>query len=156
MRKIITMKEQLEKLKSILEVVKNTETLIERQQQNYNESDNEVQECSSNLQPQICGKTDNLRCAKNKTLQDAKSESNISNKELKNQKQANKFKMNPNERERIKLQSELQAKKRELEELMFKHKGFVNFDYTRMKFYLSPLFFSCYSCDIELKSRFSH
>lgn len=122
-RKIVTMKQQLEKLKGILEVVKNTESLIERQQQNCNESDNEVQE-TSNIQSQMCtNKTDNLRCAKNKTQQDCKQDSNMSVKEHKNQKQINKSKMNANERERIKLHTELQAKKRELEELMFKHKA---------------------------------
>lgn len=147
------MKQQLEKLKGILEVVKNTETLIERQQQNYNESDNELQE-NSNLQPQICSKTDNLRCTKNKTQQDAKSEINISSKELKNQKQSNKFKLNANERERIKLQFELQAKKRELEELMFKHKGilFILVIFNKP----SMILFFLYSRHIEFKSRFSH
>lgn len=121
-QKIVTMKKQLEKLKGILEVVKNTETLIETQQQNFNESDGEQQQESS------CNKTDNLRCSKNRDVAKgggtSSSSNNIVAREPKmNEKQINKSKLNANERERIKLQSELQAKKRELEELMFKHKG---------------------------------
>lgn len=84
------MKNQLKILK---QVVKNTESLIETQQQNF----------------------------KNKTAPEIKIESNKGHKM--NQKQINKTKINSNERERMKLQVELQAKKRELEELMFKHKG---------------------------------
>lgn len=118
-RKIIGMKNHLEKLKDMLEVVKDTESILEVQ--NTNESDNEIQDNAR----AVCPKSDNLKCSKNRT----QSESNISlidpkTKDMKtNEKQINKCIINENERKRMQLQSELQAKKRELEELMCKHKG---------------------------------
>lgn len=116
------MKNHLEKLKDMLEVVKDTESILEAQ--NMNESDNEIQDNARAM----CPKSDNLKCSKNRT----QSESNISlidsktSKDMKtNEKQINKCIINENERKRMQLQSELQAKKRELEELMCKHKGIL-------------------------------
>lgn len=122
-RRIVTMKDQLAKLKEMLEVVKSTESILETQ--NVNESDLEVQENAHALP----AKSDNLRRSTNCTLTESNSSgrvenpSNRSSNVRKVEKQVNKSSIKANEREKIKLQEELQAKKRELEELMYKHKA---------------------------------
>nr|XP_022914497.1 uncharacterized protein LOC111424984 isoform X1 [Onthophagus taurus] len=107
-RKIVVMKEQLSKLKDMLEVVKNSEL-------NFNESDNEINEIVTT------SKSHNL--IQRNQLDDNPTRSNPSNEQKLKDKQVNKKTMNAQEKERLKLQGELQAKKRELEELMCKHKA---------------------------------
>lgn len=121
------MKEQLSKLKDMLEIVKNSENLHEHL--NVNESDiapadaaNPISSKSDNMiQNDVrSNQHDNYENVSNSRLEGNPRSSN--ERKIK-EKQVNKKSMNANEKERMKLQAELHAKKRELEELMCKHKG---------------------------------
>lgn len=125
----MSMKQQLSKLKDMLEVVKDGDNQTESQNVNAVESEATMDNARA-----LTVKNDNLIQNDVRGNQSARSE-NISNSRFENnpsrssnerkvkEKQVNKKSMNVNERERMKLQAELQAKKRELEELMCKHKG---------------------------------
>lgn len=120
------MKEQLSKLKDMLEIVKNSENVLELQ--NMNEPDTEILDTMNPLS----SKSDNMiqnDVRGNQHANESTSNSQLesiprsSNEQKIKEKQVNKKSMNANEKERMKLQAELHAKKRELEELMCKHKG---------------------------------
>ena len=129
----MSMKQQLSKLKDMLEVVKDGDNQTESQNVNAMESEAMMDNARA-----LTVKNDNLIQNDVRGNQSARSE-NISNSRFENnpsrssnerkvkEKQVNKKSMNVNERERMKLQAELQAKKRELEELMCKHKGGCRF-----------------------------
>ncbi|GJQ75219.1 hypothetical protein Trydic_g9819 [Trypoxylus dichotomus] len=126
-RKIVTMKEQLSKLKDMLEIVKNSENL--REHQNVNESDiaqtDVVNPISSKSDNMIQNDVRSSQHDNHENISNSRLESNTrsSNERKIKEKQVNKKSMNANEKERMKLQAELHAKKRELEELMCKHKA---------------------------------
>lgn len=131
-RKIVSMKEQLSKLKDMLETVKNSENFSETQNVNEPDTDemdiiNHISSKSDNMiQNDVrSNQHDNHENVSNSRRADTSSGSNprSSNERKIKEKQVNKKSMNANEKERMKLQAELHAKKRELEELMCKHKG---------------------------------
>lgn len=124
------MKEQLSKLRDMYEMVKNTEMIFESQ--SGNESETEPEENAQSLPL----KTDNMIQNQVKQQQMERNSRNQIN-QRNQEKQINK---NARERcslsvpssvrnksssdsEKLRLQAELQAKKRELEEIMCKHKG---------------------------------
>ncbi|KAK9731483.1 hypothetical protein QE152_g13599 [Popillia japonica] len=155
-RKIVSMKEQLSKLKDMLETVKNSENFSETQNVNEPDTDemdiiNHISSKSDNMiQNDVrSNQHDNHENVSNSRRADTSSGSNprssnerkikekhenvsnsrradtssgsnprSSNERKIKEKQVNKKSMNANEKERMKLQAELHAKKRELEESM--------------------------------------
>lgn len=128
MRKIVTMKDQLQKLKDMLELVKNTETIM----QNTNASPEEQAAAC-----EICTTAENFlekEFQKPKIQHSVQNDSNNvlrfdNNTSLDNiPKQLNKNCRKQEGRganisQKIALQTELESKRRELEDLMGKHKG---------------------------------
>lgn len=121
------MKEQLSKLRDMYELVKNTEMILESQSANESETEENAQALPL--------KTDNM--IQNPVKGNCVQQQQLERNQINQRKQINK-----NERERcslsvpssvrnksssdsekLRLQAELQAKKRELEEIMCKHKG---------------------------------
>lgn len=117
-------KDQLSKLKDMLEIVKTTESILEGQNTDR-ESDNQDNVCLHTT------KSDNLKRTINRTNSESNSSQRMENVTSGNsanvltvaEKQVNKSSMDTNTRDRLKLQVELQEKRKELEELMFKHKA---------------------------------
>lgn len=128
-RRIMTMKEQLAKLKDMLEIVKTTETVM----QNSNGSQEE-----QDLACDICTKAENfLQKDGEKRRTPVSHESNVplrydNTGALNKQVNKNSYdrqggfggaKPKSRNSNKVALQAELEAKKRELEEIMGKHKG---------------------------------
>lgn len=120
------MKEQLSKLKDMLEIVKNSEDEVEAQNTNeeveHLDTGNAISSKSDNM-IQNDVRSNQLANHENSSISRAEANPRSSNERKIKEKQVNKKSMNANEKERMKLQAELHAKKRELEELMCKHKG---------------------------------
>lgn len=130
MRKICTMKEQLSKLKDMYELVKSSEMMFESQSANDSESEENAQA--------LPVKTDNVIQNHVKgNLGTGHPERNTRN-QINQRNQEKQINKNMRERlsvptsvrnksssdsEKLRLQAELQAKRRELEEIMCKHKA---------------------------------
>lgn len=128
------MKEQLSKLRDLYELVKTTEATFESQSGNESESEENAQALPS--------KTDNViqnQVRENRIQQQPERNArNQINQQRNQQKQINKNSRDrcslssvrnksSSDSEKLRLQAELQAKKRELEEIMCKHKGLMVF-----------------------------
>lgn len=124
------MKEQLSKLKDLYELVKNTETVVfESQSGNESESEDNAQALPL--------KTDNVIQNQVKENYRAQQPQRNTRNQINQRNQEKQINKNARERcslssvrnksssdsEKLRLQAELQAKKRELEEIMCKHKG---------------------------------
>ncbi|XP_017773228.1 PREDICTED: uncharacterized protein LOC108560270 isoform X4 [Nicrophorus vespilloides] len=112
---IVNMKDQLSKLKDMLDVVQNTENSLDTQ--NINESDIEDQVW------RMCSKSDNLiqnDVRSNSRHVENKSQGHSSNERHVKDKQVNKKSMNANEREHIFQAQSREKQKRELEVFMSK------------------------------------
>lgn len=127
-RKICTMKEQLSKLRDMYEMVKNTEMIFESQSGNESETEENAQALPI--------KTDNViqnQVKGNYEERNSRNQINQRNQEKQINKNARERcslsvpssvrNKSSSDSEKLRLQAELQAKKRELEEIMCKHKG---------------------------------
>ncbi|XP_025830058.1 pericentriolar material 1 protein isoform X2 [Agrilus planipennis] len=120
-RKIVTMKQQLTKLKDMLEIVKNAELrLVEAQ--NCNDTDSECPENftyvekNDNIRQNIHTNQPNIMCDNTIRIDN----NARTGEQYPIEKESNKISSNIRERE--KMLAELKAKKRELEEIIFKQK----------------------------------
>lgn len=119
-RRIVTMKDQLSKLKDMLEIVKAT--------------DNEVQNTNETLEQEcdVCTKAENVE-KRRPPISSGQVESNQAryDKQINNKTAIGGFggarPKSGSNTNKMALQIELEAKKRELEEIMGKHKGNIQF-----------------------------
>lgn len=133
MRKICTMKEQLSKLRDMYEMVKNTEMIFESQSGDESESEENAQalpiKSDNVIQNQVKG-----NFAQQQFERNSRNQINQRNQEKQINKNARERcslsvpssvrNKSSSDSEKLRLQAELQAKKRELEEIMCKHKGY--------------------------------
>lgn len=131
-KKIVTMKDQLKKLKDMLELVKNTETILQNTNASPEAQETAYEICTTaenflekefqkpKIQPSVQNDTNVLRYDNDTSIDNIPKQLN---KNSRKQKGRGAYPKISSISQKIALQTELESKKRELEDLMGKHKG---------------------------------
>lgn len=141
-KKIVTMKDQLKKLKDMLELVKNTETVMQNTNASPEEQAAACEICTTaenflekefqkpKMQPSLQNDTNVLRYD-NDIIDNIPKQIN---KNTRKQVTRGAYPKMSSISQKIALQTELESKRRELEDLMGKHKGwYINKEYYALK-----------------------